>query len=343
MVISDPVRIVGSTMSTNRNTVIIVDNVDLDNPLAAIAGCHPSLGLNVKAVIVTGRLAYARKVKDTTSFSPRFSHEVLLRNTRRMKGILTRAGYGDRRVFSGLVPPRTLVKHDVHVDERLLDLRQDELHVREDGDFEAAIRFLRRFKSPIDLIVGGPMTEVAALIGDSRLVGRFGRLTCQLGMFGFGNVRTMAGGQLSFNSACDPKAASWVVENFPGEIYLVPTDVTKGDAVGFDIGQLPDMGISEELEAMYRIFWEQALKPRGERIYPHDVHPVFLMHQLRTGGSMYDVREVAFTQVSPEGVIGVDFNGRMVLNPKHFLATSVDAVAFKRSLRRVARGHPKAS
>jgi len=309
------------------NTVLVVDNVDADNTLAAVAACNPMLGIDLKAVIVTGRFAHDDPTADITAWSPAYSEEVRRRNARRLKGVLTRMGY-DVPVFEGLIPPRTLVPHGVHIDEQLLDFFWDDKFVATDGSFQAALAFIASLRGSIDLIVGGPLTEVAAMLGDSRLAGKFRKLTAQMGMFGFGEVETMAGGRRSFNSGCDPDAVRKVIELFPGEVYFVSTDTTKLEEVGFDHpSDLEKAGVPAELVMLTAAFWSHALRARGERIYPHDVHPVLLLSQLNKMGytPIYGVRSVTFTHVDDDGVITVND----AQESRHYLVRSVDAYRFK--------------
>jgi inosine-uridine nucleoside N-ribohydrolase len=328
------------THNLPNNTVAIVDNVDIDNTLAVLAACHPRLKLNIKAIIVTGRPASRDRKAPITSFDHAYSKEVRQRNARRMKGLLRRMGRGNVPVFEGLIPPSTLVGHHVHINEELLDLHEDEKHTRSDGKFGQALKFLRSLKGNIDFIVGGPLGELNRIMQNPQLKSKVGTITCQLGLFGFGNVSTMAGGGLTFNSAADPYATRSVLAEWPGDVYMVPTDVTKLARVGFDNPErLRQFGMASELVQLYDIFWQEALAPRKERIYPHDVHPVFLMAQLRQtlNGRLYEWEEVSVRGVGKRGEIDATFGQTASNHPGRFVVKDVAANVFMELLGVTAR------
>ncbi len=324
-------------MATKRNTVVVVDNVDIDNPLAALAACSPDLQLNVKAVIVTGRPAHPDREADITEYDPSYSEAILRLNAKRMKGVLKRAGY-NVPVFSGLIPPKTLVPHSVHIDEGLLDLHGDERDIKIDGTFDQAVEHLCDTQGRVNFIVGGPLTELAAIMREPRLNGRLNTVTCQLGLFGFGNVATMAGGGLTFNSAADPDATRAVLTEWPGNVFMVPTDVTKSPDLGFDSpAQLAAIGVNNEIVRLYEIFWREALEPRGERIYPHDVHAALLMAQLhQTYGFPYGWKEVRIDSVGKRGEVDAEF-GFFMNHPGRYVVKRADADIFMSLLRQISR------
>lgn len=311
---------------THSKTVLIVDNVDIDNSAAVLAACHPTLGLNPCAVIVTGRPANPDREAPIDKSDPVFSELVRRRNTRRLKGLLVRNGLEEVPVFEGLIPPTTLVPHRVHIDERMLDLHDDVRGAQHDGTFEDAIAFLQ-WVGPFDVVIGGPLTEAAALMRAPQLKGQLGIMTCQLGLFG--EAVTMAGGGRTFNSAADANATAEVLFDWPGDVYMVPTDITKRPSVGFDTpDDLQNLGITEELVQLYRIFWREALQPRGERIYPHDVHPALLMSQLSGQiEEVYQWRKVVVDAVDQQGKIDVTFR-ETANHPKRLVVRDVDSRLF---------------
>jgi len=320
-----------------RKTVLIVDNVDPDNSLAAVVSCYPGLDLNLAAVIVTGRPAHPDVSAPINVFDQTFSEAVLSLNTRRMKGLLRRMGW-HVPVFEGLIPPKTLVPHSVHIREELLDPRNDGHMAQADGTFGQALDFLRGLRGTIDFIIGGPLSEAREIMRDPGMAGKLGKLTCQLGLFG--NVETIAGKGRTFNSAADPDATRAVLAEWPGPIYLVPTDVTKQPSVGFNVPkELEPLNVAREIVRLYEIFWRNVLGPRGEKIYPHDVHPVFLMAQLRSTLSRrpYTWKEVSVDQVSEHGEIEVTFGHVSSNRPKRFIVRTVDAYVFRTLLRACAQ------
>ncbi|HJP80959.1 MAG TPA: nucleoside hydrolase [Candidatus Saccharimonadales bacterium] len=260
-------------------TVVVVDNVDPDNLAAALAAARL---LDVKAVIVTGRPANPNPKAANDDAESEMTAAVHALNTARMKGFLRRNGVRCP-VFQGLVAPHTLVSHRVHIDEHELDVARDGSNskMRADGLFEDALVHLKRQRGSLNVVVGGPMTEVAVMLGESRLASKLGMLTAQFGAFGFGDVELMAGGRRQFNVACDPTAADVVLRRYPNRLYMVPTDITKAHEAGFgDPAELVESHVCNELVEVYRRAYPKMLAPRGERIYLHDVHPVLLMAQL---------------------------------------------------------------
>jgi len=330
-------------MTATKNTVVVVDNVDIDNLLAALAACHPSLKMNVRAVIVTGRPAHPNPSASIHAYSKEYSKQVRKRNARRMKGTLVRHGFGSIPVYEGLIAPRTLVPHRVHIDERILDPYFDEEYVEADGSFTDALKLLRSLKGTIDFIVGGSLTEIAAMKDDPGLRGKFGTVTCQLGMFGFNDeVQVMGGGRKQFNAACDPKAVSQVLSSYPGTVIMVPTDVTKERRVGFSHPlDLKDVGISEELLIQYVTFWSRALKPRGEGVFPHDVHPVFALAQTRgtIQCPMHTFTGVNITGVGQDGEIDLTIGNFTEKHPTRLVARSVNAGNFMEMLHKYGHGN----
>lgn len=322
-----------------RSTVVIVDNVDVDNSVAAVAACNSSLKLNVEAVIVTGRFAHSDPDAPIETYDQAHSVQILRRNTRRLKGLLQRAGW-DIPVFEGLIPPATIVPHHVHIDEKDLDLYNDARYTCDDGPFVHALDYLCELEGTIDFIVGGPLTEIAQIMREPRLQGRLGTITCQLGLFNLGDIQTMAGEGRTFNSAADPVATHELLFSWPGEVYLVPTDITKTPPVGFDTpSDLYGINMNDELVRLYEIFWQEVLMPRAERIYPHDVHPVFLMAQLHrtTGCQLYAWDEVRIESVNEQGVIDAVFHQKADGPLRRFVVTGVASQVFMRLLSATTR------
>jgi inosine-uridine nucleoside N-ribohydrolase len=232
------------------------------------------------------------------------------------------------------------VQHSVHIDEADLDAHDDYRRTKSSGSFTAALRYMSQLSGPIDLIVGGPLTEVAAMMRNRTLAPKLGNLTCQLGLFGFGDVQTMAGGGITFNSAADPAAARAVLSDWSGQICMVPTDVTKTPAVGFDTPQsVRQFGLPAELVELYEVFYRAALAPRGERIYPHDVHSTFAMAQIRRVLSqpVYNWQRVLVTGVGNRGQIQARFTD-VPSQSKRFVVKSVNPQAFMQLLRATLQG-----
>lgn len=318
-----------------RNIVVIVDAPDPDN-FAAVLMALFLFGEKVKCIIVTGRPAHPDRGADKTQYDLEFSYRVLRANTRRLKGYLGRAGYFSflELVIEGLIAPNTLVSHERHVDEKgKLDLFGDDEYYEgrgEDRTFGEAVELLKGLKGPIDLIVGGPLTEVAELLEIDEIKSKLGMMVCQLGLFGLTEgITTIAGGGLTFNSAADREATAKAIDEFPGDFVMVPTDVTKREDVRFDtVAEMSALGISDEIVRMTEIF--HGFLPPGSPICPHDVHAACAMYQLHhpEESPMYELSEVKVTSVGPQGQLSANFDVVVTDRPKRFVVTDVDAAAF---------------
>lgn len=325
-------------MDNEINLVVIVENADIDNSLAVLASCRL---FNVPAVIVTGRPANPDRNADISDYDLEYSEEVRACNARRLKGLLQRHGYGHVLVFEGLIPPFTVVPHRIHVDEfNQLDLHSDYRLTQTDGSFEDARRFVAALDGWVDVIVGGPFGELWEFVQDPQIGSKLRYVTCQLGLFGLGEmyglepVSTMAGSLVTFNAAAHPEAMRGVYEQLRGHLFMVPTDITKWSIVGFDHpDDLQAIRMFPELVDLYRVFYEVALGWRHERIYPHDLHPVLLMAQLRgiLPEAIYQYSGVVLDEIGPRGEI-LQFS---MASPDHNrqLVTSVDAAGFMSHLR----------
>lgn len=67
--------------------------------------------------------------------------------------------------------------------------------------------------------------------------------------------------------------------NLDAPVFLYPSDVTRVDAIGFSNPDelkwfLQDTLATRELVRIYHIAYEKMVKPRGEKIYIHDIAPV---------------------------------------------------------------------
>ena len=317
-----------------RNIVVIVDAPDPDN-FAAVMMALFLFGEKVKCIIVTGRPAHPDRGASKDQYDQEFSERVLRGNTRRLKGFMGRAGHvDDVLVCEGLIPPSTLVSHKVHVDEKgKLDLHNDDGYYEgrgEDRTFDDAVELIKGLDGPIDLIVGGPLTEVAELLKIDEIKSKLGTMVCQLGLFGFGEgVTSIAGGGLTFNSAADREATAKVLGEFPGDLVMIPTDVTKRQDVRFDTtAEMSALGISGEIVQMTEIF--HRFLPPGSPICPHDVHTACGMYQLHHPEQprMYGMSEVEVTSVGPQGQLSANFDVVVTDRPKRFVVTDVDAAAF---------------
>lgn len=276
-------------MSQRPQVLVIIDGPDPDNYILALAATSAHFSMDVVAVIMTGRPVSAVHSHKPSEFNPYASRAVRRDNALHLKGILMRHGREHIPVFQGLRAPFSTVPHKLHIHERITDIHDDAHagHVLA-GDIDDAVAYLGNLDGPIHVICGGPMTDLAYLMQQPTLIGKLGLVTAQLGMFGFGDVKTIAGGRRQFNALTDPTAAHLVLTEYPQPFYMLPTDITKDAAHGFDhpddLAALLHSSAGQEVADMYYAAWPHMWEPRGERIYAHDFHPAELMWELLSMG-----------------------------------------------------------
>lgn len=323
-------------------TIMFVDNTNPDDSVAVLAACNPLLRLNVVAVVVTGRFAHDNPNAPITTCSQSFSNEILLLNTKRMQGLLNRHGY-NVPVFSGLIAPQTIVPHNVHISERRMDFYNDWQNTQIAGDFEA---FCARFSTigpKIDVISTSPMTSLAAF-AQRVPAHRLGVLTAQIGAFG--SVSNMGGERRQFNAACDPAAAKAVLcGNYTSYIYIVPTDVTKSRSLGYkNPRQLAKKtSLPSEVIRMYEVFYELALRPRGEMIFTHDLHASLLMSGIGNGGFAHLGQDFPYTSRETH-IADVSANGEVITSspylhlPEQFVVSDIASRPFAKIVQALNAG-----
>lgn len=242
--------------------------------------------MDVVAVVMTGRPVSASLGNPAYHFNPYASRAVRRDNALHAKGILMRHGRGQIPVFQGLRAPFSTVPHKRHIHERVIDIHDDAHQGHElTGDIDDAVSYLAGIEGVLHIVCGGPLTDLAYFMQQPELQAKLGVVTAQLGMFGFGGVKTIAGGRRQFNALADPTAAYLVLNEYPGAFYMLPTDITKDADHGFDHPDelealLGSSSAGREVVEMYRAAWPHMWEPRGERIYVHDVHPAILMRNL---------------------------------------------------------------
>jgi hypothetical protein len=83
-------------------------------------------------------------------------------------------------------------------------------------------------------------------------------------------------GAVQFNVACDPFAGRYVVNSLSCPIYLITTDCTKRKEIGFETpaqlaSHLEDTPGNMNLIQLYNIWFANAVQPRKEMLYIHDI------------------------------------------------------------------------
>ncbi|HSH55809.1 MAG TPA: nucleoside hydrolase [Candidatus Limnocylindrales bacterium] len=201
-----------------------------------------------------------------------------------MAGFLERAGR-DVPVFEGSIPPATVVPHNRHLQDHVLDLYQDNRAERPlAGNIDDALEYLDSLDGHIHVIAGGPLTDVRKLMERPGLNNKLGMLATQLGLWGWGGdkaARVNAGGRRQFNYACDSESANRVLKQWPDEQFVVSSDITKHPEVTLpSLEALEELELHAELTEVYRRVHPTMMAPHGGEVHIHDLHPVVLMSHM---------------------------------------------------------------
>ncbi len=266
--------------------VFLADAFSWDNPAALLALTSPVSAFEVIAAIISPRPVHSDPEAGLDEYEPELTARIHRLNTGRMAGIMARAGR-TVAVYQGLsvpatyqlgIPLVTTIPHAKHGDDQRYDLWDDARHPIA-GSFPQArehlVRYWQHHQTPYSVVVGGAFTDLAELLRDPRLDGAFGTLTAQ---GSWGTSTSTLFGKEAFNIAVAREAATRVWEKYPGAMYMVPSDITRAREVAFDgANDMARLGVRPELVAGYRLHQEVTGQ---SRLSIHDVHPVFLMHQL---------------------------------------------------------------
>jgi inosine-uridine nucleoside N-ribohydrolase len=288
---------------TDDKTYILaaVDAPDPDNFAQLIALTKLNPGAEI-LVMLTGRPVRFKATKEHATWewdglSSRMAQEA---SAMRARNFLRHFDVPVARIYDGGIAPRTLVPHWLHFEEYykffdvdpLAALRHSELEPQED-----LVKLLLSLPpKSVKVAVGGPMTGLYQLmVRCPEVVSRFSELHAMFATWG--NVQLMQFGDtprgaLQFNVACDPVAAYFVLKGLDCPIYLMPTEVTRVQAIGFQNAQalraaLPENRGSQMLYHLYCLWYDAAVKPRQEKnpeelIYIHDIVAAFSLDcQLR--------------------------------------------------------------
>jgi len=298
-----------------ENIVAFVDAPDPDNfaMLVALVKQNPQASIHVA---LTGRPVKFGASKDHANWewdlqSSRMAQEA---SAARMKNFLRYFGIKGVSIYDGGIAPRTLVPHWIHFAEyyKFLDvdplqaIRHSELEPQE----ELAKLMLAMEPGSCKVAVGGPLTGLHQLI--VRCPDICSRIAEVHAMFAtWGQVTLMQmddkpRGAVQFNAACDPQASHAILLGLDCPIYLMPTEVTRVKAIGFQNAQalreaLPDNAGTRALYHLYALWYDAAVKPRqaknpDELIYIHDIVSAFsLKPELRK--SIYKLTPTQITGV----------------------------------------------
>jgi len=298
-----------------KDIVAFIDAPDPDNfvMLIALARRHPEARLHV---VLTGRpLKFdADRSHETWQWDVKSSRMAQEASALRIKNFLKHFGIDIVRVYDGGIAPRTLVPHWIHFQEyyRFLDadplraLRHSELDPQED----LVHLILHEMDQGFSAVVGGPMTGLAQLIvRNPEVATRVNEVHAMFATWGHVDLMDLGGeprGAKQFNVACDPQAAYQILMVLTCPIYLMPTEVTRVQAIGFQNTQalrtvLPQNDGTDALLHLYALWYDAAVRPRQasnpeELIFIHDLVGAFSLDQdLRE--SIYRVGPITITSV----------------------------------------------
>ncbi|OGZ57534.1 MAG: hypothetical protein A2827_03075 [Candidatus Spechtbacteria bacterium RIFCSPHIGHO2_01_FULL_43_30] len=361
------------TLYDNR-CLVFVDNTDPDNLAAVLALANVKFRTELMGVVVTGRAANFNRDDPTDTVKIVDSAIALRINTSRMRNFLEKSGYSHVPVYMGTSSPHTLIPHDAHIDERDFDdLTPGQIKNAENlippsrmnsrGTIGDLTQILTKDRANIDVVVGGPMTDLFMLIlMFPEFAQQIRSVHAQMGFFGFGETGLMEfdgkpRGKRQFNAACDPYAAHHVLMNLDAPVFLYPSDVTRVNGIGFSNPDelarfLEDTPATRELTRIYRIAYEKMVKPKGEKIFVHDFAPVlgylqWLSHgcSYHKNGIFYRVKPIKVTQVPFRdeerdrwGEIDIEFMDEPSYDPKsRFVAVKVNEQAYLGEMRNLLK------
>lgn len=271
------------------NIVAFIDAPDPDNLVMVIAlyKLFPNARIYVA---LTGRPVrfYADKTKQTWQWDLKSSMMAQDASASRIKNFIQHFGIKKVDVYDGGIAPRTLVPHHVHFEEyyhfpkadALAAIRYSELLPQE--ELVEHMLGMDSFK----VAVGGPMTGLyQVMVRNPEIAEKISEVHAMFATWGKVNLMEFGDkprGALQFNVACDPQSAHYVLNALDCPIFLMPTEVTRVDEIGFVNVQalrkhiLSDNDSIEMICEMYRIWFDAAILPRlqqnpAEKIFIHDL------------------------------------------------------------------------
>jgi len=273
-----------------ENILAFIDAPDPDNFLMLIALHYLNPGANIQ-VVLTGRPVrfHANRDHANWEWDYKSSHMAQEASAARIKNFLRHFGIRVINVYDGGIAPRTLVPHWIHFKEYYKFFDVDSLAAHRYSELEPQEDLVKLIleMGECSVAVGGPMTGLHQMIVRHPVV-----IPCIKeihAMFAtWGNVELMdfggePRGAMQFNVACDPQAAHAVLMGLDCPIYLMPTEVTRVAAIGFQNAQAlhkhldnPESDGVKVLYNLYALWYDAAVRPRqignpAELIFIHDM------------------------------------------------------------------------
>lgn len=237
----------------SEHVMVFVDGPNADNQAAAWGALN---AFNSERIKLAGIIVSATAVnyEDGASLGSRNiadSRQVHKLHTARMAGLFHRAGV-EVPVFSGLDIEDTYITspipHQAHVRHDDYDLYGDatgEGRAAIAGDFNEALRYMEGLDGKVHTVVGGPFSEIPELLKRDLLKPKLGHLAAQAA---FSLSSRAIYSKLAFNVDVDLQAALDTYINYPNEMYVVPSDITRHPDVTFKSAEeLTRLGVHPEI------------------------------------------------------------------------------------------------
>lgn len=324
--------------------VAFVDIPDPDNYLMLIALVVLAKAADLH-IVVTGRPVHPDPDPECAKWDwdDSYSRDVLKVNIGRTRNILQKFGVNPP-IYDGGIAPRTPVPHWVHFEEyyRMADIDPVRaLHQSQMLPISALIKHLLTCPDQsVAVVVGGPMTGLAELL--IRHPDVAGKIREVHAMFGtWGDVELMGfddvdRGKKQFNVVCDPQAAHQVLMGLTCPIYLLPTEVTRVDDIGFwDMetlaAALPQTKRAQAVLSLYELWYRYVVAPQRrrrptEKIFIHDLSSALsLIPELREAIYQFEpvhIDHVPHWSSEAERWGEIDFT-RTDLSTNHFAARTL--------------------
>jgi hypothetical protein len=237
--------------------MVFVDGPNADNQACAWGALN---GFNTDEVKLAGVVVSPTAVNNAenaidASRNIKDSRAVHQLHTARMAGLFARAGV-EVPVFSGLDIEETVITspipHQAHVRHEDYDIYGDahgEGRAAIAGDFSDALSYMERLRGDVHVVVGGPFSEIPELQKRPKIQRKLGYLAAQAG---FALSQRAIYSKLAFNVDVDMLAALDTYINYPGEMYNVPSDITRHPSVTFKSAEeLMRLGVHSEISDIF--------------------------------------------------------------------------------------------
>lgn len=300
-------------MKEIKKILAIADTPDPDNFFMMIALAHlfPEAELRV---MLTGRPVRFGASKEHQLWEWDLQSSLLAQQASalRMKNFLRHFGLNLVRVYDGGIAPRTLVPHHVHFEDYYKFFDLDPLAAIRYNELDPQEDLIRDLLAGPDfhVVVGGPMTGMhQLLVRNPALAPKVVELHAMFATWGEVALMDLGGvprGAKQFNVACDPQAAHSVLFGLDCPIYLMPTEVTRVDEIGFQNAHdlRVALGASRGATALYNLYcawYDNAVLPRqlknpAEKIFIHDLSSALSL-SVTQRERIYNVVPIEITEV----------------------------------------------